>query len=177
MSNETPKTDEELRGKFESYKEIFKSDDANEKFNATADMMRVVSSYLSKNVEGIDIWPITMVMAEYARIGQGVLPEFIKPANKNAGRSFIPLKNMHEASIVAAIQILQKHGFKLIEAFEFAATKSNFTVSQLRQLRKDFNRRKRMPEATQYLFEQSNLEFASQIELENYVLALIEMPN
>ena len=168
-------TDEELREKFESYTEIFKGDDASEKFNAAADMMHVMSSYLVDNVEGVDIWPITVVMAEYARINQGVSPEFIKPVTKNPGRKFVPMKNMNEASIVAAIQILEKHGFKLIEAFEFAASKSKFTVSQLRQLRTDFNRRKRMPEATQYLFEQSNLKFSDPIEMQAYVLALLQM--
>jgi len=177
MNDATPMTDEELREKFESYTEIFKGDDASEKFNATADMMRVVSSYLSKNVEDIDIWPITMVMAEFANIAKGGQAQFIKNQDSKVGRSFDPLHNMNQASLVAAMEILHRNGFKVSDAINYVADRSWLKKVQLAQLRKDYSRGKKWDVSRDWAFEESRREFNSKQEARNHVDSLLTMAN
>jgi hypothetical protein len=47
-------------------------------------MMRLISRYLSNNIDSIDVEPITTVLEEYARIANGGELEFIK-SQKSGG--------------------------------------------------------------------------------------------
>lgn len=112
------------------------------KFNATSDMMRVVSSYLSKNVDGIDIWPIKMIMAEFANIAEGGEAEFIKTKGNKPGHPGNPLDNQSQASLIAWIDILKQHGCESPDAFTYVTDRCWLTKKQLVQLRKDYGRGK-----------------------------------
>ena len=79
--------------------------------------MRVLSSYLIKNVDGIDIWPMTMIMAEFANIAEGGEAEFIKSKESKPGQPIDPLYNLQQASLIASIEILMRNGFELSDAF------------------------------------------------------------
>ena len=117
-------TPDELRAKFEHYRDIFKGTDAGSKYDAASAMLADISEFLGEHVESIDVWPITMVMAEYAKIGEGNAPDFLKAAKKTGGRARDPLKNMNDATLVAAVQVLHNDGKSLAEAFEYVAAPS-----------------------------------------------------
>ena len=60
-------TPDELRTKFDDYRELFLTGDSDTKLIAANDMLAAISRYLYEHVDNIDVWPITMVMAEYAK--------------------------------------------------------------------------------------------------------------
>ena len=169
-------TADELRAKFEHYRDVFKGTDAGSKYDAASAMLADISEFLGEHVESIDVWPITMVMAEYAKIGEGNAPDFLKAAKKTGGRARDPLKNMNDANLVAAVQVLHNDGKSLAESFEYVAARSWLNVDQLRQLRKDFRRDRRLKEAKDYIFEQSQLQFPGGFAVK-HVSALLVIAN
>ena len=73
-----PISADELKVEFDKLKEVFRGDNSSAKFGASADMMVLISRYLSNNIQSIDVEPIMTVLEEYARIANGGEPEFIK---------------------------------------------------------------------------------------------------
>ena len=71
MDNNPPISADELQIEFDRLKEVFRGDNSFAKFDASTDMVRLISRYLSHNVESIDVEPITTVLEEYARIANG----------------------------------------------------------------------------------------------------------
>ena len=112
-------------------------------------------------------------MGELASIAEGNSPKFIKPLQKTAGRSYDPLKNIQDASIVTAIEILMRHGMEKEQALKFVSNETKLKTSTLEQMRKDFNRRKRMPKAFDFLFEQKNQKFDDKEQMKSRVLTLL----
>ena len=177
MAAEKPITDQALREKFESYKDIFRGSNSAEQFGAAADMLVTISAYLGENVQSIDVWPITRILAEYAKIEMGGEPDFIKNHGSKRGRSYDPMHNLNQASLAAAMQILVKHDYKVHEAIELVANHSWMDKKQLKQLRKDYGRKKKWTVATEWSFEQSQLKFPSQKEALNHVKSLLAIAN
>ncbi|MEK9569479.1 MAG: hypothetical protein VW124_10750 [Paracoccaceae bacterium] len=95
MDNNPPISADELKVEFDKLKEVFRGDNSSAKFDASADMMVLISRYLSNNIQSIDIEPITIGLGEYARIANGRKPEFIKPAMGRVGGAKHPIKQMH----------------------------------------------------------------------------------
>lgn len=90
MDYNPPISADELRVEFDKLKEIFRGDNSSAKFDASADMMVLISRYLSNNIQSIDVEPITNVLGEYARIAEGRKPEFIKPDKGRVGGQKAP---------------------------------------------------------------------------------------
>lgn len=177
MSLDEPITEEELRHEFSALGEIFRSAGDVDKFGASAKMMRLISRYLSSNVEGIDVSPITLLLAEYAKIQEGRKPDFIKPAAKIVGKNFDPKKNMYIASISAAVTILKNNGYTVNRALIIVANLAEKSPKQIDQLRKDFSRREVWPDSRKFFIEQINLKFDSTEHAENHAKSLIMIAN
>ena len=166
---------EELKEKFTQYGKQLSEGDSEEKLIATAWLLRAISDYFEKNAPNTDISGITLLMGELASIAEGNSPKFIKPLQKTAGRNYDPLKNIQDASIVTAIEILMRHGMEKEQALKFVSNETKLKTSILEQMRKDFNRRKRMPKAFDFLFEQKNQTFDDEERMKGQVLALLQM--
>jgi hypothetical protein len=85
MDYNPPISADELKVEFDRLKEVFLGDNPSAEFDASADMMVLISRYLSNNIQSIDVEPITSVLGEYATIAEGRTPEFIKPAKFRVG--------------------------------------------------------------------------------------------
>ena len=115
MDNNPPISADELQIEFDRLKEVFRGDNSFAKFDASAEMMVLISRYLSNNIQSIDVEPITTVLEEYARIANGGKPEFIKSQKSAGGHPSDPGKQMNSASIVSSIDILAKNGYSVTE--------------------------------------------------------------
>ena len=166
---------EELQEKFTQYGKQLSEGDSEEKLIATAWLLRAISDYFEKNAPNTDISGITLLMGELASIAEGNSPKFIKALQKKAGRNYDPLKNIQDASIVAAIEILMRHGMEKEQALKFVSNETKLKTSTLDQMRKDFNRRKRMPEAFEFMVKQRNQKFDDKEQVKSRVLALLQM--
>jgi len=175
MDNNPPISADELKVEFDKLKEVFRGDNSSAKFDASADMMVLISRYLSNNIQSIDVEPITTVLGEYARIAEGRKPEFIKPAKGRVGGAKRPIEQMHSASIVASIDILAKNGYSVAEAVRFVAEKLGREAHKIENLRSDFNRRQMIPEIENFKRQQSALNFLSEKDAKIHVQALLAM--
>lgn len=77
MDYNPPISADELKSEFDKLKNVFIGSDSDAKFKATEDMMLLISRYLGNNIHSLDIYPITAVLAELARMQNGGMPEFI----------------------------------------------------------------------------------------------------
>lgn len=175
MDYNAPISADELKHEFDRLKSVFVGSDSEAKFNAAAQMMVLISRYLSHNIEEIDVFPITSVLGEYARISEGGEPEFIKSYNKEGGRPALSSYQIQTASIVASIDILSKYGYSVAEAIRFVATELGRKEKQIKQLRSDFNRRSVDANVEQFKRQQVALDFASEKDAKIHALVLLEM--
>lgn len=166
---------EELQEKFTQYGKQLSEGDSEKKIIASTWLLRAISEYFEKNAPNTNISGITLLMGELASIAEGNSPKFIKPLQKTAGRSYDPLKNIQDASIVAAIEILMRHGMKKEHALKFVSDETKLKTSTLDQMRKDFNRRKRMPKAFEFMVKQRNQKFDDKEQMKSRVLALLQL--
>ncbi len=70
MDFNPPISAEELKNEFDKLKEVFLGTDSEAKFDAASNMMVLMSRFLSNNIHALDVYPITMVLAEFERIFQ-----------------------------------------------------------------------------------------------------------
>ena len=166
---------EELQEKFTQYGKQLSEGDSEQKLIASSRLLRVISEYFEKNAPNTDISGITLLMGELAAIAEGNSPKFIKPVTKTAGRNFEPKKHIQDASIIAAIELLIKHGVEKNKAIEIVSSETKIKQKTLIQLRKDFYRRRKNPEAFEFLIQKSNETFDDEIELKGHILALLKM--
>jgi len=122
MDHNPPISSDELKSEFDKLKDVFIGSDSDAKFNASAQMMVLISRYLSHNIEAMDVYPITSVLGEYSKIAEGGAPEFIKSQKDGGGRQGNSTNQIHSVSIVAAIDILSKYGNSVSKAIGFVAT-------------------------------------------------------
>ncbi|MEK9532627.1 MAG: hypothetical protein VW162_06970 [Alphaproteobacteria bacterium] len=175
MDYNAPISADELKHEFDKLKSVFVGSGSEAKFNAAAQMMLVVSRYLSHNIKEIDVFPITSVLGEYARISEGGEPEFIKSYKEERGRPALSSSQIQTASIVAAVDILAKHGYSVLEAIRFVAAELGRKEKQIKQLRSDFNRRSVDAGVEKFKREQVALKFASDNDARIHALVLLEM--
>ena len=62
MDYNPPISADELQIEFDRLKEVFRGDNSSAKFDASKDMMLLISRYLSNNIQSIDVEPITTVL-------------------------------------------------------------------------------------------------------------------
>ncbi len=177
MNEDMPQTDQELRERFEFYKDVFKGDDAGKKLDAAADMLRILQTYIENYVPDIEVWPLTQVVAELSKIALGGEAEFIKSKESKPGQPIDPLYNLQQASLIAAIEILKKNGFKLPDAFSYVEDRCWLTKKQLEQLRKDYGRRIKWEVSVDFVFAQSRIDFVSKQAALTHVDSLLTMAN
>lgn len=181
MDFNPPISAEELKNEFDKIKQVFISADSKAKYDAASKMMVLISRFLSNHIQSLDIYPITMVLAEFTRISEGGEAEFLKSyknqdeVENKGGRPIVPLNHMHAASIVASVNILAKNGYTVAAAERFVASELGQKVAQINTLRTNFNRRKKYPDAEEFKRVQSNLEFFSEVDAKKHVLALLQM--
>ena len=175
MDFNPPISGDELQIEFDRLKEVFRGDNSFAKFDASAEMMVLISRYLSNNIQSIDVESITTVLEEYARITNGGKPEFLKSQKSGGGRPSDPGNQMHSASIVASVDILAKNGYSVTEAIRFVAEELGRKEHTVKQLRSDFNRRQMLPEIENFKRQQSSFIFASEKDAKIHVLALLAM--
>jgi len=175
MDYNPPISADELQIEFDRLKEVFLGDNSFAKFDASADLMRLISRYLSNNIESIDVEPIMTVLEEYARIANGGEPEFIKSQKSGGGRPNKPVSQIHSASIVASVDILAKNGYSVSEAIRFMAEELGRKVRTVKQLRSDFNRRQMLPEIENFKRQQSSFTFVTENNAKIHVQALLAM--
>ena len=175
MDFNPPISAEELKNELDKIKQVFLSADSEAKFNAAVNMMVLITRYLGNNIQSLDVYPITMVLAEFARISEGGEAEFLKPYKNEGGRPIVPLHHMHAASIVASVDILAKNGYSVAAAIRFVASELGRKASQIDTLRSNFNRRQKNSDAEEFKRVQSKLEFFSEVDAKKHVLALLKM--
>ena len=173
MDNNPPISADELKSEFDKFKGVFIGSESVAKFNASAQMMVLISRYLSHNIKAIDVYPITSVLGEYSRIAEGGAPEFIKSQKEGGGRPVDTTNQIHSASIVSAIDILSKYGYSVSKAIGFVATVLEREERKIKQLRADFNRRKMNPDVENFKRQQSSLIFVSERDAKGHVLGLL----
>lgn len=71
MDINPPISAEELKNEFDKIKQVFLSADSEAKYNAAAKMIVLITRYLGNNIQSLDVYPITMVLEEFARISEG----------------------------------------------------------------------------------------------------------
>lgn len=177
MNEDMLQTDQELRERFAYYHEIFSGNDAGKKLDAAADMLRILQTYIENHAPDIEVWPITRVVAELSNIAKGGEAKFIKPKEKKPGQPIKPLKNLQQASLVASIEILNRHGFKIRDAMIYVADRCWLSKNQLEWLRKDFRRGRKWQVAKDWIFEESRKEFLSEQEAIDHVNKLLTIAN
>lgn len=175
MDANPPISADELKAEFDKLKEIFLSHSTDAKFNAASEMMVLISRYLSHNIHSIDVYPITTVLAEYARIAEGGKAEFIKSQKEGGERPIDPSHHMNITSMVSAVDILAKYGHSVSEAIELVARVLGLKEKQVEQYRSDFNRRHMLEEAKEFKRQQTSFVFASEHDAKNYALTLLAM--
>ena len=117
MDNNPPISADELQVEFDRLKEVFRGSNSFAKFDASAEMMVLISRYLSNSIQSIDIEPITTVLAEYARIANGGKPEFIK-SQKSEGGCPRQLYNRVEVALIVLI-------FLIVDCKTYTPTRGN----------------------------------------------------
>lgn len=178
---QTPISSEELKNEYDKLKEVFLGTDSEAKYDAASNMMMLITRYLGNNIQSLDVYPITMVLAEFARISEGGEAEFLKShkdddeVKKKGGKPIVPLHHVHDASIVSSVDILAKNGYSVAGAIRFVASELGRKESQIDNLRSNFNRRQKNPQAKEFKRVQSNLEFLSEVDAKIHVLALLKM--
>ena len=177
MNEDMPQTDQELRERFAYYHEIFNGDDAGKKLDAAADMLRILQTYIENYIPDIEVWPLTQVVAELSKIALGGEAEFIKPKEKKPGQPIDPMYNLQQASLIAAIEILKKNGFKLSAAFSYVEDRCWLTKKQLEQLRKDYGRGIKWEVSVDFVFAQSRIDFVSEQAALAHVDNLLTLAN
>lgn len=175
MDNNPPISADELKSEFDKLKSVFVGSDSDAKFNASAQMMVLISRYLSHNIEAIDVFPITSVLGEYSRIAEGAAPEFIKSQKEISGRPADSTNQMYSASIVSAIDILSKYGYSVSQAIRYVAKVLERDEKRIKQLRADFNRRKMKPDVENFKRQQSSIVFSTERDAKGHALALLAM--
>ena len=181
MDINPPISAEELKNEFDKIKQVFLSADSEAKYNAAAKMIVLITRYLGNNIQSLDVYPITMVLAEFARISEGGEAEFLKSYKKKdevenkGGRPIVPLHHIHAASIVSSVDILAKNGYSVAEAIRIVASELGQKESQIDNLRSNFNWRNKHPDAKEFKRVQSNLDFLSEVDAKIHVLALLKM--
>ena len=174
-NNESPPlTDKELKEAFAFYAEIFKADDAEKKFFAASTMLLQLDGYLRNKIEGLDTSSILAVFAEYAYIQNGGEAEFIKCHKKRRGQPPDIVHQTNEANIVASIDILSKHGYAVHEAISFVASTLKREKQEIKQLRSDYNRRKKLSQAKDHKRQTASINFPSKEDAEKGVLVLLQ---
>ena len=87
------------------------------------------------------------------------------------------MKNLRQASLVASIEILNRHGFKIRDAMIYVADRCWLSKNQLEWLRKDFRRGRKWQVARDWIFEESRKEFLSEQEAIDHVNNLLTIAN
>jgi len=166
-------SDDEMKERFDYFSSVFKSDDAADKFGASANMLLLLSNYLSQRIDDFDVYPFTSVLQEFALIDNGNEPTFIKPSETKKGRPMDVVSQMYAASVVASVNILSKHGYSVSESSSFVANCLREKKEVIEQLRSDFNRRKKIPQFKDFMRAESNKSFENRVIAESYVQQLL----
>ena len=171
MDNPPPRMHE----RFKQYGEALSKGTTTEQLEAAENTIIELGKVFSKLYPDINPLAITLILAEFERIKGGNSPQFLISQNRKRGGRYQPLKNFRAASIVAAIDILKSNGMKLKDALDFVSPEIGLTEAQLRNMRKKFYSRKRMPDATEFLFKQLNIKHEDEAAMMGHVLALLQM--
>ena len=175
MKPDLPITIEELQVEFEKISEIFSNGSAEQRFEATATMLRLFSRYFSSNIQDFDIFPLTSVLSDLAAIEIGRSAIFIKTHQKVEGKNPDPRIHMYNACISAAVIILSRNGYsKITEAERYVGKIASLKQNQVHQIRSDFGSRGTTKEIESYYIEQINLKFSTIEDAENHAKALIK---
>jgi hypothetical protein len=168
-------SDDELKERFDNFSSVFKSDDAADKFIASARMLRLLSDYLSQRIDDFDVYPFTAVLQEFALIDNGNEPTFIKPEESKMGRPQNSTVQINTASIIAAIDILSDNGYSLSDAKSYVAKYLDIKVSQVKDMRSNFNRRPKLEEAKNLKHDVAKRVFPSQEAAKDFANSLLEL--
>ena len=168
-------SDDELKERFDYFSSVFKSDDAADKFGASAKMLLLLSDYLSQRIDDFDVYPFTAVLQEFALIDNGNEPTFIKPEESKKGRPQNSTVQINTASIIAAIDILSDNGYSLSDAKSYVAKYLDIKVSQVKDMRSNFNRRPKLEEAKNLKRDAAKRVFPSQEAAKNFANSLLEL--
>ena len=98
---------------------------------------------------------------------------FFKTHQNVEGKNPDPRIHMYYACISAAVIILRKNGYKLVEAERYVAKIASLKTNQVRQIRSDFGHRDIIEAVHQYYVEQINLEFQTTDDAEKHIRALV----
>ena len=81
-----------------------------EKVKTSINLLRVVSEFLNKTVNGFDARPITYLIGEITDICRGNNPSFIKSTKKVVGRKKKIAEHLDQAALSACVMILVETG-------------------------------------------------------------------
>jgi len=173
MNFDEPISDDELRQEFDKISDIFCNGTPEQKFNATGEMLRLMSRHFSSTVPGRDCFPLTALLSDLATIESGREPSFLKTHQNVEGKNPDPRIHMYYACISAAVIILRMHGYKLVEAERYVAKIASLKPNQVRQIRSDFGHRDIIEDVHKYYVQQINLEFQTTNDAEKHIFALV----
>ena len=170
-------TESELKAAFDYYSEIFNSDDVEKKMAAAATMLFQLEKFLRDRIDGLDTSAIISLLEEFAQIEKGNEPKFIKSYKLGRGQPPDVVEQLKAADVVASVDILSKYGYSVSEATKFVALKLRRKPTHIKNLRSDFNRREKLPQALERKRERARTDFSSKKDAENYVVALLKQVN
>ena len=168
-------SNDELKERFDYFSSVFKSDDATDKFGASANMLLLLSNYLSQRIDDFNVYPFTAVLQEFALIDNGNEPTFIKPEESKKGRPQNSTVQINTASIIAAVDILSGNGYSVTGAITYAANYLGLKESQVEDMRSNFNRRPKLEEAKNLKRDAAKRVFPSQEAAKDFANSLLEL--
>ena len=141
-------SDEDIRREFANFSQDLCAEDSKHQLASTGMMLNLISDYLHQNIEGLDTTAILKLLEELNSISNGNEPQFIKSKVLGGGRPLSAGKNMQQAALCAAIEILINNNTNIKDAVSTISEWSGWSRQKLTNLRADFKKGNKSRDAT-----------------------------
>lgn len=144
-------TDDQIREAFTKFVESLRAEDPEHQLASAGMMLNLVNDYLHQNIKNLDTTAILLLLEEMNNISNGNEPQFIKSKVLGGGRPLNAGKNMQQAALCAAIQILVNNDATVKDAIAAVSQWSGRPEKKLKTLRADFKKDRKSRDATALL--------------------------
>jgi len=168
-------TDEDIKEAFANFAEGLRVEDSEHQLTSAKTMLNLMSDYLHQNVEGLDTTAILILLEEMNNISNGNKARFIKSKFEGGGRPIDVGKNMQQAALCAAIQILVNNDTKVKDAIALVSQWSGESEKKLRTLRSDFKKNNKSRDATAIMWQLVQKQKEDNLEPDRQAKSLVEV--
>ena len=168
-------TEDDITEAFANFAEGLRAEDPVHQLASAAMMLNLMSDYLHQNIEGLDTTAILILLEEMNNISNGNEARFIKSKFVGGGRPIGAGKNIKQAALCAAIQILVNSDIKVKDAIALVSQWSGEPEKKLRTLRSDFKKGNKSRDATDLMLQFIQRPKEENLEPDRQAKSLVEI--